>query len=333
MKQFFQYYNSLFNLKSCHIYILTSHNIFSLQFRKSETFASTNSYVYSLDVDIYRNDGSILFADKIQLKTTNGQTTTAVASGFSYITGFKQLNTSYVAVVDYYSHCIRMVNREDNSNKPFAGSCGTKGYVDGASAKFKNPYDIELDERHPGHLLVTDRFNRALRSVDVTSGTVSTVIRTGFNSPRGLAWYNERLLVCNENYISEVSWSANGLVSNNKLTTTTSRGYRDGDFSIAQFNNPYEIKRIRDDLFLVADYGNSKLRRLNMSTRKVLPVCIDSSALCTTGTTLSNRPLSVLISDDKVYVGRINRILKLTGRFVNTISNENVIESEYILKY
>ena len=154
-----------------------------------------------MEFDLYRNDGSVLFTDQDQLKTTKGKTTTVVSAGFGSITGFKQLNYTHVAVVDILRKCVRMVKREDNSNRVLAGTCGTKGLVDGASAKFHDPWSIELDERNPGHLLITEFSNNALRSVDVASGTVSTVTRTGFNSPRGLTWYKTRLLVCNVNYI------------------------------------------------------------------------------------------------------------------------------------
>ena len=175
---------------------------FSLQFTKSDRILSTATrYVYHMEFDLYRNDGSILFADYTNLQNMDKKTTSVVASGFRSVTGFKQLNSSHVAVVDYASHCIRIVNREDNSNIVRAGVCDIKGFVDGASAKFNGPWSIELDERNPGHLLITDLSNDALRSVDVTSGTVSTVIRTGFNYPTALTWYKTRLLVCNVNYI------------------------------------------------------------------------------------------------------------------------------------
>ena len=267
-----------------------------------------------MEFDLYRNDGSILFSDHKKLKTTNGKTTTEVSAGFSAARGFKQLDSSHVAVADYLRNCIRLVNREDNSNNVLSGTCGTKGFVDGASAKFYGPWSMELDERNPGHLLVTDMENRALRSVDVTTGTVSTVIRTGFYQPSGLTWYNGRLLVCNFNYISEVSWSANGVVSNNKLTATTAGGYRDGDFSTAQFNFPYEIQQVKDGLFLVADDHNKMIRLLDMINKKVLPVCIGSTTNCTTSTVLSINLFSLLISNNIVYVGEDQGILKLTGQ-------------------
>ena len=115
-----------------------------------------------------------MFANQNELKTTNGKTTTVVASGFRYLTGFKQIDSFRVAAVDNNNHCIYLVNRKADSNVVLAGTCRYRGFVDGASAKFYRPYSIEFDERNPGHLLITDSGNNALRSVDVTSGIVST---------------------------------------------------------------------------------------------------------------------------------------------------------------
>ena len=271
-----------------------------------------------MEFDLSRNDGSILFDGERNIYSTDKKTTAVVASGLDYILSFKQVNSTHVAVVESNTNRITMVNRKGNSSIVWVDGdlkCDVKWMHDYDATSY-DPYNVELDERNSGHLLFTDRHNHALRSVDLTSGKVSTVIRTGFFHPRGLTWYNERLLVCNEQYISEVSWSTDGAVSNNKLTSTVALGYRDGDFSIAEFNYLLEIKQIKDELFLVVDRDNRRLRLLNMSTRKVLPVCIGSSASCTNGTTLYPRPYSILISDKEVYVGRYDEIHKLTGKLV-----------------
>ena len=242
--------------------------------------------MFDMDFDLYRNDGSILFASRTKLQSTDKETTTDVASGFDYARSFKQVNSTHVAVSESNKGRITIVNREDNSSRVWVGMCDRHWMAFYNDRSFY-PDSIEMDKINPGHLVFTELLHHSLRSVDLTSGTVSTVIRTGFNFPRGLTWYKKRLLVCNDYYISEVSWSTSGAVTNKKLTTSTAHGYRDGDFSIAQFGSSHKIKQIRDGLFLLAGTDNSKLRLLNMSAKKVLPVCIGSSASCTTGTTLS----------------------------------------------
>ena len=257
-----------------------------------------------MELDLHRNDGSILFSNSSQIQTTNGKRTSVVSSGYHHITGFKQLNSSHIVIVDHHDHCIIMLKREDNSHALLAGTCGASGFKDGQLAKFYYPYGVELDMRNPGHLLITDENNNALRSVDVTSGTVSTVIRTGFKSPTGFTWYNGRLLVCNFlYYISEVTWTSDGTVTNNILTGNRNRGYRDGAFTGAQFYHPIDIRQWRVGLFLVADQNNKRLRLLDMTNKKVLPVCIGSTTNCTTSTALSFYPRSLLVSNNTIYVG------------------------------
>ena len=265
--------------------------------------------------DLYRNDGSILFSHLYKLETTNGKQTSVVISGYRGIAGFKQLNSSHVVIVDHGDHCIIMLKREVNSHVTLAGTCGTSGFEDGPSAKFNRPWGIEFDERNPGHLLITDCYNDALRSVDVTSGIVSTVIRTGLNYPAGLTWYNGRLLVGQFSYhISEVTWSSDGSVTNKILTGSKTRGYRDGDFTVAQFYKPNDIYQWRDGFFLIVDQDNKRFRLLDMTKRKVLPVCVGSTTNCTTSTFIPNNPRTLLVINDTVYVGTAtNYIYKLVS--------------------
>ena len=161
--------------------------------------------------------------------------------------------------------------------------------------------------------MITEPSSHALRSVDVTNGIVSTIISTGFRSSAGLAWYNGRLLVSNNGYISEVVWHPNGAVTIDMLTGSFYTGYRDGDFSIAKFTYLAEITQIIPEYFLIADRTNYKLRLLDMAKRKVLPVCHASAASCTGGTAVVSRPTSLLISNGTVYVGGSGKIVKLTG--------------------
>ena len=290
---------------------------FSLHFKSSEDFSSTSYGVNHMEFDLSRNDGSILFSSRNGLKTTNGKKTTEVASGFNSITGFRQLNASHIVLVEHYNDCLKMYNRKDKSTKFFAGACGRHGHVDGSSAVLGAPWSVVIDERNPGNLLVTVSGRSALKSVAVDSGIVSTVIEEGILLPKGLAWYNGRLLVCNSGYISEISWDSKGTVSNKRLTTGKRdyrnfdfRAYRDGDFSIAIIDNPAEIQQISDGLFLVLE--RERLRAMNMFQKKVLPVCIESGPNCAVSTVLRHGDSALLANNKSVYLSDYD-ITKLTG--------------------
>jgi len=92
--------------------------------------------------DRYKNDGSLLLGTSSGLLTTDGQTTSPLVS-FS-VTGFTQLNTTHVVLVDRTSHCIKLLTREDNNIKVMAGSCGTSGYEEGGVGvgQLNYPYGV-----------------------------------------------------------------------------------------------------------------------------------------------------------------------------------------------
>ncbi|KAF6023475.1 hypothetical protein EB796_018207 [Bugula neritina] len=98
------------------------------------------------------------------------------------VTGFAQVNTTHAFIVDNQKHCIRVINRENNQLRDFAGTCGTSGYAEGrpGEGRFHKPWGIIADVRDPDRLLVADKSNHAIRSVNLISGEVGTVRITDF---------------------------------------------------------------------------------------------------------------------------------------------------------
>jgi len=267
-----------------------------------------------MELDKYKNDGNLLLGTSSGLLTTDGQTTSTLDS--SYVTGFTQLNTTHVVMVDFNSHCIKLLTRADNNIKVMAGSCGTSGYKEGGVGvgQLHNPYGVQIDVRNPGKLLVTDMHNNALRSVNMKTGELSTVINTGFRYPEGLLWAGRQLLVANlVNYISQVSWFSNGTVSNTLLAGSSSSGDVIGSFNIARFYYPYDIEKVADNLFLVADYKNKKLKLMDMEKRIVGPVCFKGEDPCTESSLLPHGPSALLNVGGAIYVGMDQNVYKLSG--------------------
>jgi len=267
-----------------------------------------------MELDKYRNDESLLLSTSSGLLTTDGQTTSTLVS--FRVSGFTQLNTTHVVLVDRGNDCIKLLTREDNNIKVMAGSCSAGGYKEGGVGvgRFTDPWGVQIDVRNPGKLLVTDYNNDALRSVDMKTGKLSTVINTGFSYPRGLQWAGRQLLVANKyHYISQVSWFSNGTVSNTLLAGSTSRGDVIGSFDIARFYNPYDIEEVTDNLYLVADTENKKLKLMNMKRRIVGPVCFKGEDPCTWSSLFPHGPWSLLNVGGAIYVGMPKKIYKLSG--------------------
>jgi len=267
-----------------------------------------------MELDKYKNDGRLLLGTGSGLLTTDGQTTSTLVA-FT-VTGFTQLNTTHVVLVDFDSHCIKLLAREDNNIRVMAGSCGTSGYKEGGVGvgQLRSPWGIQIDVRNPEKLLVTDQNNNALRSVDMKTGELSTVINTGFSHPLGFLWAGRQLLVVNwQNYISQVSWSSDGTVSNTLLAGSASYGDVIGSFDIARYDYPYDIEEVTDNLYLVADTENKKLKLMDREKRIVGPVCFKGEDPCTESSLLPDRPFALLNVGGAIYVGMYRNIYKLSG--------------------
>jgi len=269
-----------------------------------------------MELDKYKNDGSLLLGTSSGLLTNDGQTISTLVA--FRITGFAQLNLTHVALADFDSHCIKLLTREDSNIKVMAGSCGTHGYKEGriGVGQLHYPYEVQIDVRHPGKLLVTDHYNHVIRSVDMKTGELSTVINTGFNYPTGLLWAGRQLLVVNLfHYISQVSWSSDGTVSNTLLAGSTSEGDVIGSFDNARFASPQDIEKLSDNLYMVTDYGNRKLKLMDMKKRIVGPVCFKSEDPCTESSLLPNYnyPTALWNVGGAIYVGMDRNIYKLSG--------------------
>lgn len=260
-------------------------------------------------------EGYLLYSDRTEIKTTNFITTNSLLTGAGLITGFAQINRTHLAFADYTQHCVRIFDRSSipgGGLRVLSGQCGSYGFVDGdtGDAKFNFPHSI-IKSSEAGKLLVTDWNNNALRSMDLATGDVSTIVRSGLHLPRSMTWYGDILLVANDHYIAAVSWNVDNTATAVVLAGGREhRGDMNGEFSTSLFYNPRDISRLTTNMFLVADYRNNKLRLLDMDRKQVLPVCVELSCK------FDARVYSVISTSGGVFVGRDGSIIKLTGRFI-----------------
>jgi len=148
-----------------------------------------------------------------------------------------------------------------------------KGYEDGIAeaAKFRRPSGLALLDNQT--LLVSDATNGYLRSID-TAYRTSTVAGSGWepitpligparesalNMPHGLAVLPESLvLVADYGFNRIVSFDGSEI----RNLTGSSRGSLDGSLAEARFYYPTDLALAEDGTVLVADTGNSKIRRI-----------------------------------------------------------------------
>ena len=125
------------------------------------------------------------------------------AARFYHPTGIAVDAAGVVFVADYCNNRIRRITNGVVDTLAGSGAFGNRcgGFADGvgAAAQFNWPDGLALDPA-TGHLLVADRFNNRIRSVDPRTGAVSTLAGSGaegaadgdaaaasFNQPRDVA--------------------------------------------------------------------------------------------------------------------------------------------------
>jgi len=293
-------------------------SVCSITFTTAETFLEIDAWVYDMQVDFYKGRGNFLIGTSLSFQTTDGKTTTKLYN--DKVIGFTQVNKTHVVLVDYTHHCLKILNRETQIVKILAGTEDSKGFQDGGVGvgMFYLPWQVKVDIRNWGKLLVTDQFNNALRSVDLDTGVVETVIQSGFTHPQGLEWAaDNKLLITNHyHYISEVEWLDNGTVSSKVLTGSNEYGQVNGAFSEARFKMLYDIEKYKSNKYLVADFEIRRLKLIDVKKRTVSPVCFENENPCVASTYLPYHPLSILNFEEDIFVGMHRDIYRLTGELM-----------------
>lgn len=201
-------------------------------------------------------------------------------------------------VTDSSGHTIRRIELATAAVTTLAGSSAA-GYADGvgAAAKFSTPMGLTI---RGTKLYVADTSNNCIRSIDIATGTVTTVAGSttsgsangvgtaaSFNAPTGITTDGSRLYVTDRsNNLIRAIDSATGQVST--LAGSSSSGSTDGVGTAAKFSRPSGITT--DGLFLyVADFSNNMIRKISIATGEVTTVAGSSTAGSTDGAGSSAR--------------------------------------------
>jgi trimeric autotransporter adhesin len=240
------------------------------------------------DGTLYVSD---IYGNRIRSINTSGVISTAIGTGAGSSTGdggpgvLAAVNRPHSMVVDpsgrlvwaeYGGNTVRRLESNGTVTR-LAGSGVGSWSGDGGlatSGTIFHPYALVYDD--VGNLYVSTEDNY-IRKV-TPAGIISTVAGTGvaayagegvvalgapLNFPTGLAWKNGVL------YVSEFSGHRVRAISGGLLTTVGGNGVAGfagdgGQVSVAQFSNPFDLGWTTDGALLVADRGNSRIRRINL---------------------------------------------------------------------
>ena len=168
---------------------------------------------------------------------------------------------------------IRAVKVDTGQTSLVAGS-GASGYKNGvgSNAQFNGPYTLDISD-DGSTLYVADKYNHAIRAVNVHTKNVTTLVGNGKIGNREGSFSKAVLAipeyVHHEN--GKVYWTEAGThtVREANLSTKTvstisgngNKGYKDGAGSQAEWNNPKGMD-IRGNKMYVADYSNDLIRTI-----------------------------------------------------------------------
>ena len=111
--------------------------------------------------------------------------------------------------------------------------------------------------------------------------------------------------------------SASFIIGVKKLTimagTTDISGHYDGPFPLMLFSNPYEMQLLAPNYLIVADYSNSRLQILDMTTNTSFSICtgVRGYENGNYSTCQLNFPLALTWIHDTLYVVEFRRIRSL----------------------
>jgi len=194
-------------------------------------------------------------------------------------------------IADEQNHVIRVLELETNEVSTLAGT-GTAGFTDGdfANAQFNEPKGIVVDDK--GIIYVADAQNHSIRRLNPEIGNITTIAGTGvlgyadsvgtnaqFNYPQsiGMDIMNRTLYIADAQnnvlrkmtpttFFDDPDQSDEWIVTT--LAGTGTAGFKNGDGSIAQFNNPTGVA-FQGGVLYVADKNNHRIRSVNTATKNV----------------------------------------------------------------
>ncbi|NDJ12867.1 MAG: hypothetical protein EBY17_16990 [Acidobacteriia bacterium] len=235
--------------------------IFILQGKMiKEGFQTTSTYV----VTTLAGSGSPTFADG-----------TGAAASFNHPSGIAIDTNGMIYIADRDNNRIRKMTPQGVVTT-LAGS-GFPRFFDGAQgsyAAFNLPVGIAIDKN--GNVIVADRDNNAIRKVD-PNGILTTIAGqaaadyldgTGtnakFKNPCGVAVDSNNNIYVADTYNHRIrKITPEGVVTT--LAGSGTNTFADGTGTGASFNQPYGIAVYNDDVIIVADYGNNRIRKVTSS--------------------------------------------------------------------
>lgn len=296
-----------------------------------ENLSASSSNINSPGGIAIDNNGNIYFTEffgqrirKInasdnKVSTIAGKGTLGFSGDGSIATDATVANPGHIVVdangnlifADQTNNRIRKINSSDNKISTVAGTANSGYSGDGGlatDAKISLAVGgIAVDIQ--GNLYIADTYNNRIRKITVSSGIITTIAGTGntsfngdniaavtanINEPRGLTIDDQGNIFfadTKNNRIRKIS------VADGKISTIAGTGnggfLGDGFLAInASLNSPYDVKLDRNGNLYIADLGNQRVRKIEISTGLITTVAGNGTPSFADGPYASYFPLN-----------------------------------------
>ncbi len=196
-------------------------------------------------------------------------------------------------IADTGNHRVRRVDAVTGIITTLAGTGQRGSSGDGgaaASADLDSPAGVGVDGS--GNVFVADTGNHRIRRIDSITGVITTYAGTGqqgssgdgaaasnadLDSPGGVAADEAGNVVIADSGNSRIRRVASGTGVITTLAGTGEEGFGDGSALAASFFQPQGVGVDRDDNVFVADWGNSRIRKIDATTGMVTTIAGDGT--------------------------------------------------------
>ena len=220
----------------------------------------------------------------------------------------------YLYIADTYNHTIRRLDPVTGEVYTLIGKAENAGYHDGTltEAQFYYPHGLAVKG---SHLYIADLWNEAIRVLDLSNGTVSTIAGTPPNSgfadgPPGIGrFYSPADLTVSGDYLY-VADRGNNIIRRVDIFTediltvagkASHSGVTDAKGDESRFSTPGGVV-IDGDVLYVADTYNHTIRKVDILTSDVTTLAgtpgISGTSDSTESPAIFNSPTDVIVDEE-----------------------------------
>lgn len=231
---------------------------------------------------------------------------------FAGISGFVQLNLSYIVLNDRKNSIIRLVSKNTWKSHHLIGIRDAYGDSDGSFAFASIMHPQAIKKLSSTILYVTQPFKGSLRQLNLSSQMVSTVIKEDVQSVVLNARFNTLYAIGRHFYEHSIN------TSDTKVMRLWKRIIKGGSLSAARFEEVPDMLIVeKTNKLIIANYILNQLLMVDIPSRYIVPICFIYTNVETEVRDCSvAEPSSLYQRDERtIYVGANNRIYVLNCEF------------------